>query len=82
VGDGPRGWISPIALSGDRKFALLPGMDNGALVDISESQRLNTLLPFEGKLRAACILENEVLMVNSEGKIFMSKRTLYSIFVV
>ncbi len=76
VGDGPRGWVSPIARSRDGKFVLLPGRDNAALVDISESQRLISLMPFDGKLRAACILETEVLMINSEGKIYLSKRTV------
>jgi hypothetical protein len=32
-------------------------------------------LPFEGKMRAACILENRILIVNSAGKLFINDRS-------
>ena len=73
VGDGPRGWVTPLTLSADGKFVVLPGVNNAALIDVSETQRLNSLLSFEGKLRAACILNNKVLMINSAGGLFINK---------
>jgi WD40 repeat protein len=72
VGDGPRGWVTPLNLSNDGGSIVIPGIANAALIDLGTPQSLLTLMPFEGKLRASCILSNKVLMLNSSGKLFIS----------
>ncbi len=75
VGDGPREWITPLKLSNDGDSFVIPGSANAALIDLAPSQRLRCILPFEGKLRASCILSNQTLMSNSTGKLYISGDT-------
>ncbi len=74
VGDGPRGWITPVTLSSDGNSIVIPCRENAALIDLTTSQELITLMPFEGRLRASCILPDQVLMLNSAGRLFVSYR--------
>jgi WD40 repeat protein len=74
VGDGPRGWVTPLTLSIDSESVVLPGTPEAALIDLGNAQRLVSLLPFEGKLRASCILSNQILMLNSSGRLFIHER--------
>ena len=73
VGDGPRGWVTPIALSNNGKFTVIPGMNNAALIDLESGQSVISVLPFEGRLRASCILDDQILIVNSAGRLFINK---------
>ena len=75
VGDGPRGWVTPLTLSKDGSSIIIPGIANAALIDLATPQRLLCIMPFEGKLRASCILSNQILMLNSSGKLFVSGET-------
>jgi WD40 repeat protein len=72
VGDGPRGWITPLTVSNDGSSIVIPGEGNAALIDLALPQRLLSIRPFEGKLRASCILTNQTLMLNSAGKLYIS----------
>lgn len=71
VGDGPRGWVTPLTLSTDGKSTVIPGMPEAALIDLSNAQKLVSLLPFEGKLRASCILPNQILLLSASGRLFI-----------
>jgi len=73
VGDGPRGWVTPLTLSNAGDSIVIPGVAEAALIDLDTPQRLVSLLPFEGKLRASCILSSQILMLNSSGKLFVSE---------
>ena len=73
IGDGPRGWATPITLSADSKLVVIPGMNNAALIDLSKGQKIVSIFPFEGRLRASRILANQFLMANSAGKLFINK---------
>lgn len=69
-GDGPRGWVTPLRLSGSGKYTVVPGETEGAVVDVSAVPKLITTFPFEGQLRDSCVLQDRVLAVNSRGQIF------------
>jgi WD40 repeat protein len=71
TGDGPRGWVTPISLSNNGKWTIVPLRSGVALIDLSGPvQRLVRILPFEGRLRATQITEDFALAVNSAGKVF------------
>jgi WD40 repeat protein len=70
IGNGPRGWATSLRLSDDGRLIAIPCVDGAALVDLDETPRLVSLLPFEGRMRASCIAQNRVLMVNSAGRVF------------
>ena len=72
VGDGPRGWVTLLTLSNDGDIIVIPGLGEAALIDLESSQELISLFPFEGKLRASCILSNQILLLDSSGKLFVS----------
>lgn len=74
TGDGPRGWVSPLNLSKDGLFVVIPGVDQAALLNIEESQRYVSFFPFEGQLRASCVLTDKILFTNSSGKVFSYKK--------
>jgi WD40 repeat protein len=69
VGDGPRGWATPLSLSDDERLTLVPAANSLALIDLSDDQRVLSLMPFEGRLRATRIAAEYALAVNSAGKV-------------
>jgi WD40 repeat protein len=71
VSTGMRGWVSPLALSEDGNFIVVPGTENAALIDLTDGQRLVATGPFTGKLRASRILPNQTLLLNSAGELFI-----------
>jgi WD40 repeat protein len=75
VGDGPCGWVTPLNLSNEGGSIVIPGIANAAVIELAPAQRLIFIMPFEGKLRASCILSNQILMLNSSGKLFISGET-------
>jgi WD40 repeat protein len=77
VGDGPRGWVTPLTLHHGSQCVVLPGLTGAAVIDLQESQRLIALLPFEGMLRASCILPDQIRMLNSSGKLFNTSQSVY-----
>ncbi len=76
VGFGPRGWVTTLTLSHDATSIVVPGQANAALIDLEPTQRLRALMPFTGKLRASCILPNQVLMLNSTGDLYIHRDTV------
>jgi WD40 repeat protein len=74
LGDGPRGWVTPLTVSTDGESVVLPGMPEAAMIHVTNGQRLVSLMPFEGKLRASCILSNQVLMLSASGRLFIHER--------
>jgi WD40 repeat protein len=75
VGDGPRGWATPLALADDGASIVIPGTTNAALIDLANGQRIVSLAHFEGRLKASRILPERVLLVNSAGALFEDQRT-------
>jgi WD40 repeat protein len=73
-GDGPRGWITPLALSADRREMVIPGESGAALIELGPPLRVLCRMPFEGRLRASLVLPDRVLMVNSAGTVFRFTR--------
>jgi WD40 repeat protein len=69
--DGPRGWIEPVKLSPAQEV-VLPALGGAAIVSVASEQSVLGLVPFEGKLRAARIVDGEALLVNETGKLFRS----------
>lgn len=75
IGDGPRGWVSPLCVSENGEFAIIPGKDKAALLKINPTQKCDLYFPFEGRMRAGCILERKIYLVNSNGRIFAGDKT-------
>lgn len=69
ITDGPRGWATPIHISIDQKFVVLPGQGEIAVVSIAEEQIIRARLPFEGRLRAAYVDAEKIMAVDSKGKL-------------
>jgi WD40 repeat protein len=74
LGDGPRGWVTPLTFSTDGESIALPGMPGAAMIQVTNAQRLVALMPFEGKLRASCILSNQNLMLSASGRLFIHEK--------
>jgi WD40 repeat protein len=74
VSDGPRGWATPLTLARDRRMTVVPGRASAALIAVEEPPRVLAQVPFEGRLRASCVLEDAVLLVNSAGRLFRYAR--------
>jgi len=74
IGDGPRGWTTPLALSADRRETVVPCRAGAALIALEPAPQLVQLLPFTGRLRASCITAEYVVLVNDEGTLFRSQR--------
>jgi len=70
VGDGPRGWVTPFCVSTDGSIAVIPGTVQAGLLGIEPAQRYISFFPFEGRMRAGCLLEGEIRLVNSNGRVF------------
>lgn len=75
IGDGPRGWATPLTLSADRRETVVPCRAGAALIALEPAPQLVQLLPFTGRLRASCITDEYVMLVNAEGSLFRSPRT-------
>jgi hypothetical protein len=73
VGFGPRGWVTPLMLSENGDSIVVPGRESAALIDLAPSQNLRILMPFTGKMQASCILQNQILMLNSLGELYISR---------
>lgn len=69
ITDGPRGWTTPIHISLDQKFVVLPGQGEIAVISIADEQSIRARLPFEGRLRAAYVDHEKVMAVDSKGKL-------------
>jgi WD40 repeat protein len=74
IGDGPRGWATPLSLSPDRHETVVPCVQGAALIAIELEPRLIQLMPFSGRLRASCITAEQVVLVNADGLVFRSLR--------
>jgi hypothetical protein len=74
LGDGPRGWITPLACSADRRMMILPCRSGAALIEFDPEPRLLQVIPFNGRLRASCITATEAMVVNGAGSIVQSPR--------
>jgi WD40 repeat protein len=70
VGDGPRGWATPIGLSHDRLRTVIPCAHDAAILDLGPPPTLEARVPFTGKLRASTIVADRVLIVNEKGTVF------------
>lgn len=75
IGDGPRGWATPLTLSADRRETVVPCRAGAAVIALEPAPQLIQLLPFTGRLRASCITGEGVVLVNDEGTLFRSPRT-------
>jgi WD40 repeat protein len=73
ITDGPRGWATPIHISLDQKFVVLPGQGEIAVISIAEEQSIRARLPFEGRLRAAYVDDEKIMAVDSKGKLIAKK---------
>ena len=74
IGDGPRGWAAPLTLSADRRETVVPCRAGAALIALEPAPQLVQLLPFTGRLRASCITDEDVVLVNDEGTLYRSPR--------
>ncbi len=74
TGDGPRGWVTKLQISSDGKYIVIPGRSKAAVVDITGDPKIISTFPFEGQLRDSRILQDKVVLVNSQGKIFHSPK--------
>lgn len=73
--DGPRGWATPLRVSGEgRRHLVLPGHDRIALVDLEPAPRVAAEFPFEGRMRASCVTAERVLAVNAAGRVYTAPR--------
>jgi WD40 repeat protein len=70
LGDGPRGWVTPIALSVDGRLIALPCAKAVAIVTVDEQPRLIQRVPFRGQLRASWCTAEKAKLVNSSGELF------------
>jgi WD40 repeat protein len=73
IGDGPRGWATPLILSADGRLTLIPVANGLALIDLNGHQNVLSVMPFEGRLRATRITKDCAWAVNSDGKVFRWK---------
>jgi WD40 repeat protein len=74
IGDGPRGWATPLPQSADRRLVIMPGRNDAGLIVLSEPPQLVQRLPFGGRLRAGCITDQQVLLLNADGVVYRSER--------
>jgi hypothetical protein len=74
IGDGPRGWATPLTLSVDWRETVVPCREGAALITLEPAPQLIQLLPFTGRLRASCITDEYVTLLNAEGTLFRSPR--------
>jgi hypothetical protein len=70
VGDGPRGWATPLRLLSGGRFLVLPCRESAVVVDLESEPQIVAEFPFEGRLRATEIAGDKVLAVNSSGRMF------------
>lgn len=75
VGDGPRGWVTPMSLSVDGQLIVLPCADGAAIVTVDKHPKLISIVPFKGKLRASWFTGEKAKLVNSAGQLFTWNRT-------
>jgi WD40 repeat protein len=69
-GDGPRGWVQPLALSPDG-VVVVPAKAGAAILRLDEADA--TVLghvAFEGKLRASRVVDGLIVLVNDQGRVF------------
>ena len=76
IGDGPRGWATPLRLSNDAKSVLIPCYDCARLMLIEEGEDNGTLvqIPFKGKFRAGRVTDTQIFAVNEKGELFSGAR--------
>jgi hypothetical protein len=74
VGDGPRGWATPLPQSADRRLVAVPGLEGAGLVALSDPPQLMQKLHFAGRLRAGCITDHDVLLLSADGVVYRSER--------
>ena len=72
TGDGPRGWVTPLTVSGNGSETVIPCKSAAAHMALEPTSRLLTWIPFQGRMRAGCIVDKQMLVVNSAGKLFTS----------
>jgi len=70
LGDGPRGWVTPLSLSVDGQLIALPCADGAAIVKVDERPQLISTMPFEGQLRGSWLTAERAWLVNSAGQLF------------
>jgi hypothetical protein len=72
-GDGPRGWVEPLALFSSDE-SVFPTESGAALLRLTPEPTLVGTVPFEGKLRASRVLDDCVILINEKGKVFSAKK--------
>jgi len=77
MGDGPRGWATPLRLSNDNKFVLVPCYQSAKLMPIDEnnSDGEPMTIPFQGKFRAGRVTDTHIVAVNEKGELFSVARS-------
>jgi hypothetical protein len=72
-GDGPRGWVEPLSLSA-RGEVVVPIEGGAAIVGVVSEPTVLGATAFEGRLRASRVTDDEVVLVNDEGRVFRSRK--------
>jgi WD40 repeat protein len=80
IGDGPRGWATPLRLSNDGKSVLIPCYDNARLVPVDDGDGNGApeQIPFKGKFRAGRVTDTHIFAVNEKGEVFTGPRSAAS----
>ena len=69
MGDGPRGWVTPIRTSVDGCYVTMPGEFQAALIAIPENKVI-AKCDFRGNLRASICSGKSMMLINSQGEFF------------
>ncbi len=70
IGDGPRGWATPIHTSFDQNLVVIPCHLEVVVLSLEkEEPHIRARLPFDGRLRAAYVDNEKVMAVDSTGKL-------------
>jgi WD40 repeat protein len=72
-GDGPRGWVEPLSLSESGELAI-PVEGGAAVVRILPEPAILAVVPFEGRMRASRVTDEEIVLANDDGRIFRSQK--------
>ncbi|NIM17418.1 MAG: hypothetical protein GTO45_35900 [Candidatus Aminicenantes bacterium] len=74
IGEGPRGWQVPQKISPDKKLTIVQTENGADLITFDDNSKILKHIPFKERMRASCILDDKVLIVNSKGEIITASR--------
>jgi WD40 repeat protein len=72
-GDGPRGWVEPLSLS-ERGELVIPVEGGAAVVSVLPEPSILGVVPFEGRMRASRVTDEEILLANDDGHVFRTRK--------